>query len=93
MAESGMGGRFWFRAVVLGTDARNAMYHERIGTTPHYFVFEKPRNVYNFRAFGCRAFMYLNEDCHEKGKHFLRVAEGIHLGFASCSSTSGYIIY
>ena len=90
MAESGMGGRFWFRAIVSGKDARNATYHDRTGTTPHHFVFEKPRNVSKFRAFGCKAFMYLNKDRREKGKHLPRAAEGIHLGFASDSNTSGY---
>ena len=95
MAESrfGLGGRFWFRAMISGKDARNATYHDRIGTTPHHFVFEKPKNVSKSRAFGCKAFMYLNEDRSEKGKHLPRAAERIHLGFASDSNTSGYVIY
>ena len=63
--------------MVLGKDARNAKYHDRIGTTPHHFVFEKPENVSKFRAFGCKAFMYLNEDRREKGKHLPRAAEAL----------------
>ena len=34
MTESGLGGRFWFRAALAARDARNATYKERIGTTP-----------------------------------------------------------
>ena len=34
MAETGLGGRFWFRAALAARDARNATYKERIGTTP-----------------------------------------------------------
>ena len=65
MAESGMGGRFWFRAMVSGKDARNE-YHERIGTTRHHFVLENPKNVFMFRAFGppsfgCRMLKFLND--------------------------------
>ena len=51
VAESGMGGRYWFRAMISGKDASNSTYHERIRTTPHHYVFEKPKNVSKFRAF------------------------------------------
>jgi len=35
MAESGMGGRFWFKSALAACDARNATYKERISTTPY----------------------------------------------------------
>ena len=93
MAESGMTGRFWFRALVASRDARNATYHERVKTTPYMAVYDKPKDVSKFRGFGCRAYMYLNEDRRGNGKHLPRAREGIHLGFASDSNTSGYVIY
>ena len=31
MVESGLGGRFWFRAATAGKDARNVTFKERIG--------------------------------------------------------------
>ena len=91
LAESGLGGKYWFRSLVSAKDARNATYHARIKTTPHYFIFGKPKNVSKFRAFGCRAYPYLNEDWRENGKHVLRAAEGINLGFDT--NSSGYVIH
>ena len=93
MAESGMAGRFWFRALVSARDGRNVTYHERIKTTPHKMVFGEPKNVSRFRAFGCRAFMFLNKERRRPGKLAPRALEGINLGFASDSNTSGYVIY
>ncbi len=34
MVESGLSGRFWFKSVMAGYDARNVTHTERIGTTP-----------------------------------------------------------
>ena len=92
MAESGLAGRFWFRALVSSRDARNVTYHERIKTTPHMLVFGQPKNVkFNvsrFRAFGCRAYMTLNKERRGPGKLAPRALEGINLGFASDSNTA-----
>ena len=93
MAESGLAGRFWFRALVSSRDARNVTYHERIKTTPHMLVFGQPKNVSRFRAFGCRPYMTLNEERRGPGKLAPRALEGINLGFASDSNTSGYVIF
>jgi hypothetical protein len=69
MAESGAAGRFWFRAALAGKDARNATFKTRIGTSPHALLYGEPRDVSKFRAFGCRAYVYLNAERREKGKH------------------------
>ena len=37
MAESCLGGRFWFKAATAGKDARNVTSKERIGMTPHLY--------------------------------------------------------
>jgi hypothetical protein len=34
LAESGLGGLFWFKPALAACDARNATNRERIGTTP-----------------------------------------------------------
>ena len=93
MAESGMAGRFWFRALISARDGRNVTYHERIKTTPHKMIFGESKNVSRFRAFGCRAYMFLNEERRGPGKLAPRALEGINLGFASDSNTSGYVIW
>jgi len=93
MAESGMTGMFWFRALVSSRDARNVTYHERIKTTPHMLVYGEPKNLSKFRAFGCRAFVTLNKDRRAPGKLSPRAVEGINLGFATESNTSGYAIF
>jgi hypothetical protein len=60
MVESGLGGRFWFKAARAGGEAWNATYKERIGTTPWMQIHGKARDVSRFRAFGCRSWVYLN---------------------------------
>ncbi len=79
MAESGFGGRFWFRAA-LARDARNATYKARISTSLWRRMHGEMRDVSRFRAFGCRAWVYLDADRREKGKHMARAVEAINLG-------------
>ena len=93
MAESGLGGRFWFRSAITGKDARNATYNERIKTTPYKAAYGVPRNVSKFRAFGAECYMYLNDHRREKGKHSARGRQMIYVGLASDSNTSGWQLY
>jgi hypothetical protein len=97
MADSGLTGRFqvWFLALRLSspTDTRNAKYHKRTKTTLYKSLYGRKQNLLKFRAFGCRAYLYLNKQCSPAGKHVPRALEGIHLGFATDNNTSGYFIY
>jgi hypothetical protein len=43
MVESGLGGRFWFKAAMAGVDARNVTFKARIGSTPHHFMYGQKR--------------------------------------------------
>ena len=52
MVESGLGGQFWFSAMMAAKDARNATYKERIQTTPWMLMHGKKRDVSKFRALG-----------------------------------------
>ena len=60
MAESRLGGRFWFKAAAAGKDARNVTFKERIGMSPYQAMYGEKKDVSDFRAFGCRAWVYLN---------------------------------
>ena len=93
MAELGMGGRFWFKSAlqVAAWDASNATYKERIGTTPWRRMHGEMRDVSRFRAFGCRAWVHLNKDRRENGKHTPRAVEAINLGFEP--NTSAYTFF
>jgi hypothetical protein len=42
------------------------------------------------RTFSCRAYMHLNKDRKEKGRHAPKAAETITLGFTTDFNTSGY---
>jgi transposase InsO family protein len=55
MAESGQGGRFWFKAASAGKDARNVTFKERIGMTQHQAMYGEKRDVSDFRGFGYRS--------------------------------------
>jgi transposase InsO family protein len=68
MAESGLGGRFWFKAACAGKDARNVTYKQRLGSTPYTCMYGEVKNVSRFRAFGCRARVHLNSERREKRK-------------------------
>ena len=83
MVESGLGGQFWFSSMMPAKDARNATYKERISTTPWMLMHGRKRDVSKFRAFGCRAYIYIDEERRGKGKNIQRAAEAINLGFAS----------
>jgi hypothetical protein len=41
----------------------------------------KVKDVSRFRAFGCKAWVHLNLERREKGKHTPRVLEALFLGF------------
>ena len=93
MVESGLGGQFWFSAMMAAKDARNATFKERIATTPWMMMHGRKRDVSKFRAFGCRAYIYLDEDRRRKGKHVPRAVEAINLGFATDHNMSAYKFY
>ena len=85
MADSGLGGRFWFKAGSAGKDARNLTFKERIGMTLHQAMYGENRDVSDLRALGCRAWVYLDKQCRENGKHTPRAKEAIYVasGFAN----------
>jgi hypothetical protein len=82
MVESGLGGRFWFRAAAAGIHARNATFKARIGTTHRHLMYRQKKDVSGFRAFGCRAWVYIDPQRRAKGKHTPRAEEAIYVGFA-----------
>jgi hypothetical protein len=92
MAESGLAERFWFKAASAGKDARNVTFKEHIGMALHQAMHGEKRDVSDFRAFGCRARVYLDTQCREKGKHTPRAKEAIYLGFANNMSAWAFWI-
>ena len=85
-----MAGRFWFSATIHAKNCRNATYKKRVGTTPHAKIFGSKKDVSKFKPFGCRAYVHLNKERREPGKHAPRAVEAIHLGFASDCNMSSY---
>ncbi len=61
MAESGLGGRFWFRTATAGKDTSNVTFKAQIGMTPYQAMYGEKKDVSNFRAFGCRTWVYLDK--------------------------------
>ena len=62
MAESGLGGPFWFCATAQGVNCRNATFKERLGTTSHERMFEVKKDVPKFRPVVRRAYMHVNKE-------------------------------
>ena len=93
MSESELGRLFWFSAATAGKDARNVTYKQRIKTTLWMLINGSKKDVSKFRAFGCRAYIHLNEDRRNPGKHVPWAIKAINLGVSSDQNTSGYILY
>jgi hypothetical protein len=83
MVESGLGGRFWFKAATAGIDASNIIFKTQIGTTPHHLMYGQKKDVSVFRAFGCRDWVYIDPELRAKGKHTPRAVEAIYAGLQS----------
>jgi hypothetical protein len=93
MAKSGLGGRFLFCATQNGVICRNVTLKQSIGTTPFEKMYGMKKDVSKFRLFGCSAYMHLNKDRREKGRHAPKAVEAMSLGFANDCNTSGYKLY
>ncbi len=83
MAESGFAGRYWFSAVNQGKNCQNVTFEYLLSMTPYARVYEIKKDVSIFRPFGFKAYVHLNKERREKGKHTPRAVEAIHLGFVS----------
>ncbi len=57
------------QSALVGCDAQNAAYKERIGITAWKLMHGAPRDVSKIQAFGCSAWVYLNSERQEKEKH------------------------
>jgi hypothetical protein len=55
-------------------------------------MYGEPKDVSRYRPFGCRAWVHLNSDKREKGKHNPRGQEAIYLGFEPNTSAWSYFI-
>ncbi len=44
-------------------------------------MYGEQKDVSNFRAFGCRAWVYLDKQRREKGKHTPRAKQAVNVGF------------
>ena len=92
MADAGLGGRFWFKAAKAGKDARNVTDKERIGMSPYQAMYGEKKDVSDFRAFGCRAWVYLDKQRRQKGKHTPRAKEAIYVVFTENMSAWTFYI-
>jgi hypothetical protein len=82
MVESGLGGRFWFKAATAGIDAHTVKFKVRIGTTQHHLRYGQKNDFSGFLAFGCKAWIYIDPERRAKGKHTPRAEGAIYVGFA-----------
>ncbi len=86
IAESGLGGQFLFKAACAGKDARKVTNKERIRMTLYQAMHGEKRDVSDFRAFCCIAWVFLDKQRRVKGKHTPRAKEAINVGFAENTS-------
>jgi hypothetical protein len=89
--KSGRGGRFCFKAALASKDTHNVTYKQRLGRTPYSCIYDgELKDISRFRSFGCRAWVFLNAERREKGKHIPRSQEAIYLGFEPNDSTGSF---
>ena len=60
--------------------------------TPDEDMYGEKKDVSDFRAFGCRAWVYLDKQRREKGKHTTRAKEAVYVGFADNMSAWAFWI-
>jgi hypothetical protein len=92
MAESGLGGRFFFKAACAWKDASNVAYKKLLGSMPYTCMHGEVKDFSRFRAFRCRAWVHLNSERREKGKHTPRALDAIYLGFEPNTSSWCFFI-
>ncbi len=51
MLESGLRGRFWFKAACAGKDVSNVTYKQRLGSTPYTCMYGEVKDVSRFTHF------------------------------------------
>jgi hypothetical protein len=83
MAESGLGGPYWFCATTHSMNCRNATYRKRLGMTPREKMYGTKKDVSKFRPIGCSGYMHLNPDRRELGRHAPRGQAVINSGWAT----------
>ena len=76
----------------MGKDARNVTFKERIKLTPYQAMYGEKKDVSDFRAFGCRAWVHLDKQRREKGKHTPRAKEAIFVGLTDNMSAWAFYI-
>ena len=64
---------------------------DQIGMTPHqvmygHVYYGEKKDVFEFRAFGCRAWVYTDKQHRKKGKRTPRAKEAVYVGFATNTS-------
>ncbi len=90
MAESGLGGQFWFSATIHGVNCGNATYKERLGTTPYEKLYGKKKDVSRFQPYGCRGYMHQKKELRAKGRGVPRAQAMLDLGLAiNCNTSHG----
>jgi hypothetical protein len=85
----------WLQGIgsLLSTMERNATFKYRLGTTPYARLYGMENDVSKFSPFACKAYVHLNKERREKGKHTPQAVEATHLGLASDYNMSVYKIY
>ena len=92
IAESGLGGRFWFKKACVGKDARNVTYRQRLESTPYTCMYCEVKDVSRICTFRCRTWVHLNWERRQKGKHTPRALEAVYLGFEPNTSSWCFFI-
>ena len=83
--NAGMGKEYWTYAMNYAFYIKNYCFHSAIGETPYEKMYGSKPNVSFAKAFGCKAFSYIEKQL--RGKLDNRAQEGIFLGFSNNSET------
>ncbi len=70
----------------------NVTFKERIGMSPHQAMCSEKKDVSDYRAFGCKAYVYQDKQRREKGKHTPKAKEAVYVGFVPNMSVWAFLI-
>jgi hypothetical protein len=93
LIASGLGNRFWARAIAYATDISNKQYRTDLKMTPHEAMFGEKPDVSKCQPFGIECWVYIRQSQRNDSKFDARGEPAIYVGRANNDNTSSYVCW
>ncbi len=93
LTASGLGGRFWARAVSYANDVSNVQPRGTMKMTPFQGIFGTKPDVRHFQSFGVECWLYVREEQRADRTFDARGEPAIYVGRATADGRSSHVCY